>query len=122
MIGFFSFLILWQSLVSLAEAIGREGTIGRASIDGLGGMDQFGLKVKKAVAHASALRDNIPAECVGLHEGGGGVVAKICFADGVCWADKMYANSMGYENGYYANRAVAYARHWSNFATVTVSQ
>ena len=55
-------------------------------------MDQFGLEVKKAVAHASTLRDNISAECVGLHEGGGGLVAKICFADGVCWADKMYAN------------------------------
>ena len=113
MIGVFPFLILWQSLVSLAEATGRElGTIGRAVIDGLGGIDQFDLEVKKAVAHASALRDNIPAECVGLHEGGGGVVAKICFADGVCWADKMYANSMAYKNVYYANKAMAYARQY----------
>jgi len=74
--------------------------------------DQFELEVKEAVAHASALRDNIPAECVGLHEGGGGVVAKICFADGVCWADKMFANSMAYKNVYYANKAMAYARQY----------
>jgi len=33
MIGVFPSLILWQSLVSLAEAIGREATIGRAIIE-----------------------------------------------------------------------------------------
>jgi len=44
MIRFLPFLILWQSLVSLAEAIGREGTIGRAIIDGLGGMTNLNLK------------------------------------------------------------------------------
>jgi len=58
-------------------------------LDAVGGGDQFNAEVYYAVANASAWRNGIPASFVELKAGGGGVVSKICFDDGVCWADKM---------------------------------
>jgi hypothetical protein len=57
--------------------------------DAVGGGDQFNTEVYFAVANASARRNGIPASFVELKVGGGGIVSKICFDDGVCWADKM---------------------------------
>jgi hypothetical protein len=53
-------------------------------------MDQLELEVEEAIAYLSSLWNNIPAHLVTYFAGGGGLVAKICFADGVCWADKMF--------------------------------
>jgi hypothetical protein len=58
-------------------------------LDTVGGGDEFNAEVYFAVANASAWRNGIPASYVTLKAGGGGVVSKICFDDGVCWADKM---------------------------------
>ena len=68
-----------------------DGSVGPAIIDYLGGVDQFKHEVEQAVAYASTLRQNVPARWSKCLAGGGGLVAKICFADGICWGDKMFA-------------------------------
>ena len=102
MLSFFSHFILLCSLIRSTYSVGLGLTVrgdltflktsaGPAIIDELGGVDQFKLEVEEAVAYASSLRNNIPARWVGYLAGGGGLTAKICFADGICWADKMFA-------------------------------
>lgn len=56
----------------------------REILDAVGGGYDFDAEVY----FASAWRNEIPGSYVTLKAGGGGVVAKICFDDGVCWADK----------------------------------
>jgi len=63
----------------------------------VGGEDQLQDEVNSAVAYVSRLRDNMPASLVQMKVGAAGVVAKICFVDGICWADKMLSNPLRIE-------------------------
>lgn len=95
-------LVLWcflrESTYSSASSLATrgnftflEGSAGPAIIDYLGGVQQIKLEVAEAMAYATTLRNNIPARWSTYFAGAGGLVAKICFEDGVCWADKMFA-------------------------------
>ena len=64
-------------------------------------MEEFKIEVAEAVAYASTLRNNIPARWSEYFAGGGGLVVKICFEDGVCWADKMFASSRQMQSAAY---------------------
>jgi hypothetical protein len=90
MLKIFCILIFLNALIRSTNSIapGKHPRSGAQKIlDSVG--DQFNDEVYFAVANASAWRNGIPASFVGLKGGGGGVVSKICFDDGVCWADKM---------------------------------
>ena len=76
-------------------------------LDCVGGKDQLQDEINEAIASASVWRDNIPASLVQMNvRGAAGAVAKICFVDGVCWADKMIANPLRNEEAYYGVMAI----------------
>jgi len=77
-----------------------EGSAGPAIIDYLGGVPQLKVEVAEAMAYATTLRNNTLAHWSTSYAGAGGFVAKICFEDGVCWADKMFA---GFRRTQYAS-------------------
>lgn len=84
----------------------------------VGGEDQLQDEVNSAVAYVSMLRDNIPASLVQMKVGATGAVAKICFVDGICWADKMLANPLRIEEAQYGVAAVsAVQRYCPNIPT-----
>lgn len=87
-------------------------------LDCVGGADQLQDEVNSAIAYASMLRNNIPASLVEMRVGGAGATAKICFIDGVCWADKMLANPLRIEEAQYGVAAVsAVQRYCPNIPT-----
>jgi hypothetical protein len=74
-------------------------------IEGVGGVDQISGEVDYAIANASWWRNGMPAsKAVGYNAGSGGTVLKICFEDGVCWADKMFKQRG--EAAYYGTQAL----------------
>jgi hypothetical protein len=88
-----------------------EGSVGPAIIDYIGGVEQFELEVAEVVAHASNLRNNIPAHWSKYGSGGGGLIAKICFEDGVCWADKMFGYQQA-QSGTYGEAVMRLVREY----------
>ena len=77
-------------------------------LDCVGGKDQLQDEINDAIAYASRCRNNIPASLVQMKvSGAAGAVAKICFDDGICWADKMVANLFRIEEAYYGVMAVS---------------
>ena len=89
-------------------------------LDCVGGKDQLQDEVNDAIAYASTWRDNIPASFVQMKVGASGAVAKICFVDGVCWADKMLANPLRIEEAYYGVMAIfAVQQYCPNIPTAT---
>jgi hypothetical protein len=61
-------------------------------LQALGGIDQFEFELKNVVAEASMLNNGIYASVVEFNYGSNALIAKICFADGICWAAKMMEN------------------------------
>ena len=101
MFKIFYFLISLHAMIRSVDSIIQRTFpryAARSILDVVGGGDEFNAEVYFAVANASAWRNGIPGWYVTLKAGGGGVVAKICFDDGVCWADKMvqHGNQLGY--------------------------
>ena len=88
-------------------------------LDCVGGKDQLQDEVNDAIAYASTLHDNIPVSLVQMKaKGATGLVAKICFVDGICWADKMVANPLRIEEEFYGVAAVfAVQRYCPNIPT-----
>ena len=78
-----------------------DDSVGPAIIDHLGGVDQLKLEIQEAVVYTSTLRKKVPACWSKYFVGGGGLVAKISFADGICWADKMFSGFRQTQNGSY---------------------
>jgi hypothetical protein len=119
---FFSFLALLKTLTMLAHsletpysALAHAPAITAVSwiLESAGGMDQFEVEVNLAVAYASSSRNNIvPASLVEFIAGGGGVTAKICFVDGVCWADKMIAGDLDVQECNYGVVAMSLVRQY----------
>jgi len=82
-------------------------------IDSIGGMAQLSKELDIAVAYASSLRDYIPAKRVAFTGAGGGLIAKICFDDGICWADKMVArNPIAIQGAYYGEAIMRLVRKY----------
>jgi hypothetical protein len=96
-----SLLLLWCSLLpSTYSSVATpanftffEGSAGPAIINYLGGVEQFKLEVREAMSYATAWRNNTPAHCSLYTAGANGLVAKFCFEDGMCWADKMFTGA-----------------------------
>jgi hypothetical protein len=86
----------------------------------VGGKDQLEDEINDAIAYASTLHGNIPASLVQIKTmGAAGIVGKICFTDGICWADKMLANPMRIEEAYYGAMAITVVqRYCPNIPTV----
>ena len=57
-------------------------------IHSVGGREEFEIEVRNAVTEATSLRHGLPASVVDFKVSRG-IVAKICFTDGICWAAKM---------------------------------
>ena len=81
-------------------------------LDVVGGKDQLQDEINDAIAYASTWRNNIPASLVQMKVGSAGVVAKICFVDGICWADKMLANALRIEEAYYGVMAISVVQRY----------
>jgi len=47
-----------------------------------------------------------------IFAGGGGLVVKICFDDGICWADKTFAGFQKIQNAYYGKAATDFLRKY----------
>lgn len=107
MVKIFYVLIFLHALFkltnSVAEMLPRSAI--QIIVDAAGGIDHFSTEVHFAIANASAWRNGMPASFVALKAGGGGVVSKICFDDGVCWADKMV--ELDDPRGLYAMKAIS---------------
>jgi hypothetical protein len=87
MFKIFYFFIWLHAMIRSADSITQRRIPRYAThkiLDAVGGGDEFNTEVYFAVANASEWRNGIPASYVTLKAGGGGVVAKICFDDGVC--------------------------------------
>ena len=69
------------------------GDAGLEIVDTVGGVDQLFNEIDESVHYASWSRNYIPAHPVHIEAGAGGLVVKICFDDGICWADKMFTVS-----------------------------
>lgn len=96
----FHFLILLHVLVSISslafdDVVGYDlimsphgsPTIARI-LQTVGGRHGFDEEVRNAIIEASSLRNGISASLIEFKVGKT-IVAKICFADGICWAAKM---------------------------------
>ena len=115
----FSILVLLHAMIASTNSIATEKIIEKITaapltramveiLDCVGGKDQFQDELNEAITYASTWRDNIPASLVQIKVGGAaGVVAKICFVDGVCWADKILANHLRMEEAYYGVMAIS---------------
>ena len=104
MFKIFSVLILLHVMIGSTNSIAPGKFPRSAALKILEGGDQFNTEVYFAVANASALRNEIPASFVEPKAGGGGIVSKICFDDGVCWAAKMLQH--GNPRGHYGMMAM----------------
>lgn len=89
-------------------------------LDHVGGKDQLEDEINEAVVYASILHGNIPASLVQITaSGAAGIIGKICFIDGICWADKMLANPLRIEEAYYGAATVAAVqRYCPNIPTI----
>jgi hypothetical protein len=96
----FNFLVLLHVLASISS-LGLAGviddlitsthespTIARI-LQSVGGRDEFEEEIKNILLEASSLRNGISASLMEFKVSRT-IVAKICFADGVCWAAKMF--------------------------------
>ena len=82
-------------------------------LDCVGRKDQLQDEVNGALSYASRCRDNIPASLVQMKvSGAAGAVAKICFDDGICWADKMVANPLRIEEAYIGVMAISVVQQY----------
>ena len=113
----FYILVLLHAMIVSTNPIAPENIIEKITaapltsamleiLDCVGGKDQLQDEVNDAIAYASTWRDNIPASLVQMKVGAAGAVAKICFVDGICWADKMLANPLRIEEAYYGVMAI----------------
>jgi hypothetical protein len=76
----------------------------REVIDSIGGINQLSKELDIAVAYASSLRDYIPAWREAFTGGGGGLISKVCFDDGmICWPDK---NPTAIQGAYYGEAII----------------
>src|SRR5947207_4089031 len=89
-------LVFLHAIIVSTHFIAPEYTIGNISLnavpqilEAVGGIDQLEVEVNCAVGYASSLRNNLPASLAGFKAGASGLVAKLCFVDDICWADKM---------------------------------
>lgn len=121
---FFLFLVFLKTLIMLAHslespylALGNAPTITAVNwiLHSVGGMNQFQVEVNRAIAYASSSRNEIPASLVEFKTGGGGITAKICFVDGVCWADKMVAGLLDVQNSNYGVAAMSLVQQYCSY-------
>lgn len=83
-----------------------EGSAGPDVIDYIGGVEEFELEVSEAMLYARAWRNNTLIHWSRYTAGSGGLVAKYCFDDGICWADKMSARFRERQNAFYGESAM----------------
>ena len=88
------------------------GDAGLEIVDTVGGVDQLFNEIDESVHYASWSRNYIPAHPVHIEAGAGGLVVKICFDDGICWADKMFTGVKKIQNAYYGTRATELIRQY----------
>ena len=81
-------------------------------LEAVGGIDQLEVEVNCAVGYASSLRNNIPASLAGFKAGASGLIAKLCFVDGICWADKMVTGPVTIQEGYYGIAAMSMVQNY----------
>jgi hypothetical protein len=121
---FFLFLVFLKTLITLAHslespysALGNAPAITAVNwiLHSVGGMNQFQLEVNRAISYASSSRNEIPASLVEFKAGGGGITAKICFVDGVCWADKMVAGLLDVQNSNYGFAAMSLVQQYCSY-------
>lgn len=81
-------------------------------VEAVGGVDQLEVEVNCAVDYASSLRNNISASLAGFKAGASGLIAKLCFFDGICWADKMVTGPVTIQEGYYGIAAMSIVQQY----------
>src|SRR5947207_825058 len=94
------FLIILSAIILSIPAMSFEGIVGwnqlirseHRLLQAIVDIDQFEFEVKNVVAEASTLHNGIHASVVEFNYGSNAVIAKVCFADGICWAAKMMEN------------------------------
>ena len=80
----FEGVVLWN------DSLLHWGSIDTDIVDGMSEMDHFKIELKNAMTQASSMRNDLPVSLMEFHTGSTAIVAKICFADDICWAMKMY--------------------------------
>lgn len=118
MFKIFAFFILLRAMIMVTHSAASDRlkvpwnvTIPDESVvplilNAIGGIDQLQVEVQQSVEYASLLRQGIPASLVEFQAGGGGLIGKICFADGICWSDKMIAGEAHIRGSYFAIAAL----------------
>lgn len=94
------FLITLPAAILSIHAMSFEGIVGwnqlvrseHRLLQVLGGIDQFEFEMKNVVAEASTLNNGTHASVVEFNYGSNALIAKVCFADGICWAAKIMEN------------------------------
>jgi hypothetical protein len=77
-----------EDIVGWNEIVQPEHSV----LQAIGGIDQFEFEIKNVIIEASSVRNDMPASLVEFDHGGNALIAKICFADGICWAAKIMEN------------------------------
>ena len=112
-------LVLLHVIVVSTHSVSPQYAAGNLSLnavprilEAVGGIDQLEAEVNCAIAYASSLRNNMTASLAGFKAGASGLVAKLCFVDRICWADKMVTGPVTIQAGYYGMAAMSMVQNY----------